>query len=698
MKNKAEKHMRILTAALLAAGVTAGMIHAETAQAAGKSPLNRTSMTLVKGQQYRLKFTNAKKYSRKKISWSTSNRKVASVSKSGTVRGVSKGKAVITAKVGKKRYRCTVSVQQPVLSAKTMTLGYKGTGTLVLKGTSKKVTWYSSSSKVAAVTSKGKVTAGRQGTAVITAKAGGQYYRCKVTVSWKYRIRYEGGGAESGSVPDGKAVYGKKYKLAKSGYLRAGYELAGWRVNGKTYKLGTSVSDLAKKGTVRLTAVWKKKTGLGLFDVGRLDEKGVYRSSTWHAAMIKTEEPSASVYYSLDDFVSYEFSYCTYRKNGTFVSRSSWQRHGIILEKGYKYRFYVRRRDKAKLSSTQIKKISELFRKEKPEKRSSAAEKWIPLADDFGLADESQNGTAEENASGTQAGNLEENSNGSQNGTSEEAGNENQIGTANEDQTGNSEGTADEGQTGNSEENSNETSEANPNKQLYIAHRGLSAEYPENTVLAFEEAGKAGFWGIETDVYSTKDGDLVCMHDSTVDRTTDGTGKVMDMTKKQIDALRIPYTDKNGVKQETKVPDLEEYLSVCKAYHVVAVLEIKQVSSEEMLKKIVDTIKAYGMEKQCMIISFETGYLENIKNTVDPDIGVLFLYNQTLDSADYTYLSLFTQAGVSQNSSCFTEKTEKELDERKLIYCIYTVKTQKQYQKYSETGLDMLTMNEKLFS
>ncbi len=144
MKNKAEKHMRILTAALLAAGVTAGMIHAETAQAAGKSPLNRTSMTLVKGQQYRLKFTNAKKYSRKKISWSTSNRKVASVSKSGTVRGVSKGKAVITAKVGKKRYRCTVSVQQPVLSAKTMTLGYKGTGTLVLKGTSKKVTWYSS--------------------------------------------------------------------------------------------------------------------------------------------------------------------------------------------------------------------------------------------------------------------------------------------------------------------------------------------------------------------------------------------------------------------------------------------------------------------------------------------------------------------------------------------------------------------------
>ncbi|MGI5931712.1 MAG: glycerophosphodiester phosphodiesterase family protein [Eubacterium sp.] len=662
MKKTAEKHMRILTAALLATSVTAGMIHAEPAQAAGKSPLNRTGMTLVKGQKYQLKFTNAKKYSRKKISWSTSNKKIAAVSKNGTVRGASKGKAVITAKIGKKQYRCTVSVQQPVLSAKTMTLGYKGTGTLALKGTGKKVTWHSSSAKVAAVSSRGKVTAGRQGTAVITAKAGGQSYRCKVTVSWKYRIRYEGGGAESGSVPDGTAVYGKKYKLAKSGFLRAGYELAGWRVKGKTYKPGASVSDLAKKGTVRMTAVWKKKKGLGLFDTGRLDEKGVYRSSTWHAAMIQTEAPSSPVYYSLDDFVSYEFAYCTYRKNGTFVSRSKWQKHGVILNAGYKYRFYVRRRDKAKLSSTKIRQISGLFRKEKPEKRSSAAEKWIPLADDFGLADESQ------------------------------------TGTANEGQTGSSEGTADEGQTGNSEENSDETSEANPNDQLYIAHRGLSAEYPENTVLAFEEAGKAGFWGVETDLYSTKDGKLVCMHDATVNRTTDGTGKVMDMTKKQIDALRIPYTDLNGVKQELKVPSFEEYLSVCKAYHVVAVLEIKQVSSEAMLKKIVDTIKAYGMEEQCMIISFETGYLENIKNTVDPDIGVLFLYNQTLDSADYTYLSLFTDAGVSQNASCFTEKTEGELEKRKLIYCIYTVKTQKQYQKYSETGLDMLTMNEKLFS
>ena len=698
MKKTAEKHMRILTAALLATSVTAGMIHAEPAQAAGKSPLNRTGMTLVKGQKYQLKFTNAKKYSRKKISWSTSNKKVAAVSKNGTVRGASKGKAVITAKIGKKQYRCTVSVQQPVLSAKTMTLGYKGTGTLALKGTGKKVTWHSSSAKVAAVSSRGKVTAGRQGTAVITAKAGGQSYRCKVTVSWKYRIRYEGGGAESGSVPDGTAVYGKKYKLAKSGFLRAGYELAGWRVKGKTYKPGASVSDLAKKGTVRMTAVWKKKKGLGLFDTGRLDEKGVYRSSTWHAAMIQTEAPSSPVYYSLDDFVSYEFAYCTYRKNGTFVSRSKWQKHGVILNAGYKYRFYVRRRDKAKLSSTKIRQISGLFRKEKPENRSSAAEKWIPLVDDFGLADESQNGTTEENAGGTQTENSEESGNENQTGTANEGQTGNSEETADEGQIGNSEETADEGQTGNSEENSDETSEANPNDQLYIAHRGLSAEYPENTVLAFEEAGKAGFWGIETDLYNTKDGKLVCMHDATVNRTTDGTGKVMDMTKAQIDALRIPYTDKNGVKQELKVPSFEEYLSVCKAYHVVAVLEIKQVSSKAMLKEVVDTIKAYGMEKQCMIISFETGYLEDIKNTIDPDIGVLFLYNRMLDSADYTYLSLFTDAGVSQNASCFTENTEKELEKRKLIYCIYTVKTQKQYQKYSETDLDMLTMNEKLFS
>ncbi len=59
-----------------------------------------------------------------------------------------------------------------------------------------------------------------------------------------------------------------------------------------------------------------------------------------------------------------------------------------------------------------------------------------------------------------------------------------------------------------------------------IAHRGASGEYPENTLLAFEKAILQRADAIELDVWLTKDDQVVVIHDETVDRTTDGTGKV----------------------------------------------------------------------------------------------------------------------------------------------------------------------------
>ena len=59
-----------------------------------------------------------------------------------------------------------------------------------------------------------------------------------------------------------------------------------------------------------------------------------------------------------------------------------------------------------------------------------------------------------------------------------------------------------------------------------FAHRGYSAKYPENTMIAFKEAALAGADGIELDVQLTKDGEIVVIHDDKVDRTTNGTGYV----------------------------------------------------------------------------------------------------------------------------------------------------------------------------
>ncbi len=70
-----------------------------------------------------------------------------------------------------------------------------------------------------------------------------------------------------------------------------------------------------------------------------------------------------------------------------------------------------------------------------------------------------------------------------------------------------------------------------------IAHRGFSSSFPENTAIAFEKAIELGVECIEFDVYLTRDGHLVVIHDGTVDRTTDGTGRVGELTLAEIKCL-----------------------------------------------------------------------------------------------------------------------------------------------------------------
>ena len=61
-----------------------------------------------------------------------------------------------------------------------------------------------------------------------------------------------------------------------------------------------------------------------------------------------------------------------------------------------------------------------------------------------------------------------------------------------------------------------------------FAHRGFSGKYPENTMLAFQKAVEIGADGAELDVQLTKDGEVVIIHDETIDRTTGGKGYVVD--------------------------------------------------------------------------------------------------------------------------------------------------------------------------
>ena len=160
--------------------------------------LNKTSLSLTEGDTATLTATvKPDNATNKTVTWSSSNTAVATVDASGKVTAVKEGSATITAKAGDKTATCAVTVAAKVIAVTSVTLdktslslteGDSATLTATVKpdnATNKTVTWSSSNTAVATVDANGKVTAVKEGSATITAKAGDKSATCTVTVAKK---------------------------------------------------------------------------------------------------------------------------------------------------------------------------------------------------------------------------------------------------------------------------------------------------------------------------------------------------------------------------------------------------------------------------------------------------------------------------------------------------------------------------------
>lgn len=129
-------------------------------------------------------------------------------------------------------------------------------------------------------------------------------------------------------------------------------------------------------------------------------------------------------------------------------------------------------------------------------------------------------------------------------------------------------------------------------KIVVIAHRGNHVAVPENTLSAAREAIIAGADYVEVDLRTTKDGHLVVLHDATVDRTTNGAGKVSTMTLDEVKHLQVF----NRNKKTNKIPEFKELLAVCKD-KINIYLDFKAADAAQTWKQI----QAAGMEKQVIV-------------------------------------------------------------------------------------------------
>lgn len=170
-----------------------------------------------------------------------------------------------------------------------------------------------------------------------------------------------------------------------------------------------------------------------------------------------------------------------------------------------------------------------------------------------------------------------------------------------------------------------------------FAHRGASGSFPENTLTAFREAALLRIEGVEFDVHLTKDRQLVVIHDETIDRTSNGTGYVKDMTLYELRKYDYGSWFSKDFAGE-KIPTLGEVLAIFEGTEHRINIELKtDVFPYEGIENLVlKAIEVSQLEERIIISSFDHEIVQRVVKQA-PHIEVAALFsNIVVDAVNYT--------------------------------------------------------------
>ncbi|WP_026835011.1 glycerophosphodiester phosphodiesterase family protein [Eubacterium xylanophilum] len=241
----------------------------------------------------------------------------------------------------------------------------------------------------------------------------------------------------------------------------------------------------------------------------------------------------------------------------------------------------------------------------------------------------------------------------------------------------------------------------------FIAHRGYVNGGVENTITAFKNAIIAGFWGVETDIYSTKDGVFVLNHDGKV--WTNGRKAPSNLTDKdEIEGIinKLTYEQVENL-SHGEIPTLESLLKLVEPWDITPLLEIKNLvrgnqktldrnNEQEIasqVHRLLNLIDKYSMTKRCYITSFSSTYLEHVR-AQNKDIKIQFITNKKEVDLDYLESNNF---GLDWAIASSNKETINEIKKRKINLCLYIADTPEEAKKAIELGADAITSNVKVF-
>lgn len=168
----------------------------------------------------------------------------------------------------------------------------------------------------------------------------------------------------------------------------------------------------------------------------------------------------------------------------------------------------------------------------------------------------------------------------------------------------------------------------NDDEILICAHRGNHNIHPENSMASVNAAITNSIGMIEIDVRTSKDGELVLMHDKTIDRTTNGSGNVSDFKLKELKEFKL--YDGSGVLTNERIPTLKEVLAIARGKLYIDL----DIHNKAPFEKVYAVIKQYGMVKQVLFYSKEVAVINSI---ISKDADVLAMPNISNESDFNTY-------------------------------------------------------------
>ncbi len=234
-----------------------------------------------------------------------------------------------------------------------------------------------------------------------------------------------------------------------------------------------------------------------------------------------------------------------------------------------------------------------------------------------------------------------------------------------------------------------------PNAETkFIAHRGYSGKYYQNTERAFSAAANDSFFhGIETDVWRTADGVFVCCHDD--DPFVDKTVKVTESNYEDIKDLPLDLSDAGenvDLTVDYKLCALSDYLKQCNRSRKLAVVELKQELTEGQLDELMEYLLEEIPSTRLLMCSFKKGMIDYIYDA-HPYLNIM-LFTASTDKA-YRYAELGYNVGL--NKKIVDEKKVSRCHKREVFLNVYTINDAEEARSFVDMDVDYITTDEALW-